>query len=314
MKKAALIYLSIILVVTGVIAGIPMDLISLGSVDSASATAPVVPQGAAAVTVGDAPAPLVASVAPAVAASVAQSVAVQPAAPEAAAESTSSALAAAAPASGLLKPVVRGGDAGLEQTTSAILAELNIIDKAELPQETQAMRSLSSQAISGLRALPGAKKAELDVQGATLESIVADALKKGTPDGEINALVNAAAGAGKISVPSALVTSDGKVDTNVLLASLVSQAQIAAGKAPKVDPGSVLASGAGVEIRVTQNAAGGTTSHQFYTVLPGDSLGAIAKKFYGDVVYYPAIFDANRTILSSPDRLNVGQRLVIPQI
>lgn len=310
MKKAALIYLSIILVVTGFIAGVPMDLISLGSVEKASATAPVVPQAAPAaeakVAVGATPSPL--------AASVAKSIAAQKSPSDTPAESASSALAAAAPASGLLKPVVRGGDAGLEQTTAAILAELNIIDKDALPQDSQAMRSLSSQAISGLRALPGAKKVELDQQGATLETIVADALKQGKPDQEIDAMVNAAAGAGKISVPSALVTSDGKVDTNVLLASLVSQAQIAAGKAPKLDPSAVLASGAGVEVRVTQNAAGGTTSHQFYTVLPGDSLGAIAKKFYGDVVYYPAIFEANRAILSSPDRLNVGQRLVIPKV
>jgi nucleoid-associated protein YgaU len=51
---------------------------------------------------------------------------------------------------------------------------------------------------------------------------------------------------------------------------------------------------------------------QFYTVGAGDSLGAIALKFYGDAAYFPKIYDANRTILSSPDRLIVGQRLAIP--
>jgi len=53
--------------------------------------------------------------------------------------------------------------------------------------------------------------------------------------------------------------------------------------------------------------------YQFYTVGVGDSLGAIAVKFYGDVAKFNMIFEANRTILSSPDKIRVGQRLVIPR-
>jgi LysM repeat protein len=47
-----------------------------------------------------------------------------------------------------------------------------------------------------------------------------------------------------------------------------------------------------------------------YTVKRGDTLGRIARKFYGDAARYPLIVSANR--VSDPDRLAVGRRLVIP--
>jgi hypothetical protein len=47
-----------------------------------------------------------------------------------------------------------------------------------------------------------------------------------------------------------------------------------------------------------------------HTVKPGDTLGRIARKFYGDASRYPLIVSANR--IADPDRLAVGRRLVIP--
>ena len=49
-----------------------------------------------------------------------------------------------------------------------------------------------------------------------------------------------------------------------------------------------------------------------YTVAVGDSLGALALRFYGDSALASAIFDANRGLMGSPDRLRVGQVLIIP--
>ncbi len=51
-----------------------------------------------------------------------------------------------------------------------------------------------------------------------------------------------------------------------------------------------------------------------YTVKAGDSLGAIAVKFYGNVQKFPIIFEANRNILTSPNTIKVGQRLAIPNL
>lgn len=51
---------------------------------------------------------------------------------------------------------------------------------------------------------------------------------------------------------------------------------------------------------------------QLYTVAAGDSLSAIAKKFYGNANEYMKIFNANRDKLSDPNMVKPGQQLVIP--
>jgi nucleoid-associated protein YgaU len=51
---------------------------------------------------------------------------------------------------------------------------------------------------------------------------------------------------------------------------------------------------------------------QMYTVVSGDSLSKIAKKFYGDAAKYNAIFEANRPMLKDPDKIYPGQVLRIP--
>ena len=50
----------------------------------------------------------------------------------------------------------------------------------------------------------------------------------------------------------------------------------------------------------------------FYTVKRGDTLSKIAKAHYGDAMKYPAIFEANRPMLSDPDKIYPGQVLRIP--
>lgn len=49
-----------------------------------------------------------------------------------------------------------------------------------------------------------------------------------------------------------------------------------------------------------------------YTVVSGDCLWNIAKRFYGDGSRYPDIFNANRDKISSPNLIYPGQVFVIP--
>ena len=49
-----------------------------------------------------------------------------------------------------------------------------------------------------------------------------------------------------------------------------------------------------------------------YTVMSGDTLSKISKQFYGDANKYMKIFDANKGILSDPDKIQPGQKLTIP--
>lgn len=51
---------------------------------------------------------------------------------------------------------------------------------------------------------------------------------------------------------------------------------------------------------------------QMYTVVSGDTLSKIAKRFYGNAGMYPKIFEANRPMLQDPDRIYPGQVLRIP--
>ena len=53
---------------------------------------------------------------------------------------------------------------------------------------------------------------------------------------------------------------------------------------------------------------------QFHDVVRGDTLSAIAKKFYGDANKYPVIFEANKPMLSHPDKIYPGQNLIIPAL
>lgn len=53
---------------------------------------------------------------------------------------------------------------------------------------------------------------------------------------------------------------------------------------------------------------------QYHDVVRGDTLSAIAKKFYGDANKYPAIFEANKPMLSHPDKIYPGQKLRIPAL
>ncbi len=51
---------------------------------------------------------------------------------------------------------------------------------------------------------------------------------------------------------------------------------------------------------------------QYHTVEKGDSLSKIAKQYYGDMMKYPQIFEANKPMLSDPDKIYPGQVLRIP--
>ncbi len=53
---------------------------------------------------------------------------------------------------------------------------------------------------------------------------------------------------------------------------------------------------------------------QFYEVQSGDSLSKIAKKYYDDAMKYPVIFEANKPMLSHPDKIYPGQVLRIPAL
>ncbi|CAN5420603.1 peptidoglycan-binding protein LysM [soil metagenome] len=69
---------------------------------------------------------------------------------------------------------------------------------------------------------------------------------------------------------------------------------------------------------ITMDDSGNSGAHEAnvssssYTVKSGDTLSKIAKEKYGDSGRYMDIFNANKDILSDPDKIQVGQELQIP--
>lgn len=185
------------------------------------------------------------------------------------------------------------------ETTAAILADLAAARPEETPEDA-ALRKMSEAVIAGLKGEPVPAEPE-----KTLEAMVAQALAEGRTDEAIDEIVNQAVAEGEIAAPTGLTTTDGKVDTAVLLAAIVAEAQ-----GDEIGQGDLSEPTALVE--------GGTSSLQaatedvLYVVQPGDSLGALALRFYGDADLNGAIFKANRQVMDTPESLAVGMKLLIP--
>ena len=70
-----------------------------------------------------------------------------------------------------------------------------------------------------------------------------------------------------------------------------------------------------VDKSLAQGAAVGGSAQggQTYTVKAGDTLSKISKQFYGNPNDYMQIFYANRDKLRDPDKIQIGQELIIPK-
>jgi len=51
---------------------------------------------------------------------------------------------------------------------------------------------------------------------------------------------------------------------------------------------------------------------EIYEIVSGDTLGAIAKRYYGNASKYTKIFEANKDIISDPNKIYPGQKIRIP--
>ncbi|MCI6691447.1 MAG: LysM peptidoglycan-binding domain-containing protein [Clostridium sp.] len=77
----------------------------------------------------------------------------------------------------------------------------------------------------------------------------------------------------------------------------------------------VVKSIAGSKARVTQSSdskQNPKATNRTYTVVSGDTLWGIATRYYGNGAQYPKIYNANKNIISNPNLIYPGQKLVIP--
>lgn len=60
------------------------------------------------------------------------------------------------------------------------------------------------------------------------------------------------------------------------------------------------------------STAGSTTTGNRHVVAKGDTLYSLARSYYNDQSKWRAIYEANRSAIPDPNKLKVGQELVIP--
>jgi len=70
--------------------------------------------------------------------------------------------------------------------------------------------------------------------------------------------------------------------------------------------------GVGEVKAATPQSAGDNGEVEFYVIKSGDTLSGIAKRYYGNAMDYPRIFEANREVIKDPDKIYVGQTIRIP--
>lgn len=199
---------------------------------------------------------------------------------------------------------VKLSDPTIEATTAAILADLTAA--AAAPSDSaSAAPAPGDDALAKMSAavLEGLKGGESST--ASLEGMVAQALIDGKTDAAIDDLVNQAVAEGTVDAPPMLTTTEGKVDTAVLLAAVVATAQgDEFGQGDVSEPSEVIEGGTQAMLAATEDV--------LYTVQVGDSLGSLALKFYGDSALYDEIFKANRQVMDTPESLTFGMKLLIP--
>ena len=55
-----------------------------------------------------------------------------------------------------------------------------------------------------------------------------------------------------------------------------------------------------------------TIKTEYYEIMAGDTLSAIAQKYYGKASAYMKIFEANKEVIKDPNKIYVGQKIRIP--
>ncbi|WP_210410514.1 LysM peptidoglycan-binding domain-containing protein [Oceanicola sp. D3] len=145
-----------------------------------------------------------------------------------------------------------------------------------------------------------------------LEDVIAQAIEEGRSDEDLIELIDRLSASGQLDAPAALLRPDGQVDSALVLNALVSASTARAGAEAGARQQAANGAAAAAPTPVQRPVVRQLESPVTYTVKRGDSLAAIAYRFYGVTSRYTMIFEANREALLSPDKIRAGQRLTIP--
>lgn len=116
----------------------------------------------------------------------------------------------------------------------------------------------------------------------------------------------------RVSMEDYTVTEDAKNGFDVIVKIRLKQWRDYGTKTVHIIPGGEKPQ-AGTEPRREETASPAPAAAQTYTVVKGDCLWTIAKRFYGNGSRYTVIYDANRSVIGgNPNLIHPGQVLTIP--
>lgn len=191
-------------------------------------------------------------------------------------------------------------------------------DVATVIANTNEQLSRMSRAIAGVKELSTAIVAgDYDVSTETNENgryVRLNIKDMGPLQLEMEALLLAAAQADEIAVHSSVVTNDGSIDQQTLLFDVLSRNLQNGNEAEQIAAAELNSRAAFVSVSEDVVAPASNETARYYTVESGDSLAFISLQFYGDTREFNRIFEANRDLLSAPDKIQIGQRLLIPNV
>lgn len=157
---------------------------------------------------------------------------------------------------------------------------MGLFGKSLEEKTAEAVKSLRGS-IKGLKSLDAVVEGKIVTLTGEAESLEA----KGKAMGEFNKLV--------------------ETENTINKIKLSAPPAAAAAAAPTPAAGAVVTAGAPAKTAAAAAA-------KVHIVEKGDTLGAIAKKYYGKASAYMKIFEANKDILTDPDKIKPGQKLRIP--
>lgn len=223
-------------------------------------------------------------------------------------EITAPMIAAVAPAPAAPSTSIPSASAVLAATTQPISVDERTQDEkiadAIAIVNRNKMRMLTEGVVAGLYSVT---TEQTDGQGTR---IALNSRNAASAAESIENLLAEAAANGTLDLPDSVATVDGKVDSQTLLFDLVQRSLEGSGAegiaaAKEMRQLAFEASAAKTQV---------VNGQRFYTVEAGDSLAYISLQFYGSTNAFDRIFQANRSKIASPDKIQIGQRLVIPEV
>lgn len=218
-------------------------------------------------------------------------------------------------------------DAYRSMTRDAVNAVQNF-GKAEDPAtEAQLLRSRAAEAIRNLEAVSEAdglgKSAQSQAAAQELRAAIREIVRHADENGQSNdyvvKLIEEAFESSRLDVAAAVLGADRDLDAAAMIRSIVERSLAPAEKdadamylaalkgeaVTGVTPATFVATPAKV-------AAAPSARPESIVVATGDTLGGIARKYYGDVAAYKKIFAANQDRLKDPNLIFVGIKLRLP--